>query len=382
MPALDQGGVERGTIEIARAITNAGGRALVASRGGRLEPALRRAGAEHIALDLSPKNPFAIRSNAQRIAEIVATEGVDILHARSRAPAWAGYLAAKRTGTRFITTYHGTYSEGFPGKRFYNGVMAKGDPTIAPTHFIANLIRMRHKVPSNRIVVIPRGADIESFDESLVGPERTIALARAWGVIEDSRPIVLLPGRLTGWKGHQDMIAAIAAMKARRGETAPEMICIFAGEDGGSGHARKLEAAIEAAGLQGDFRLVGHTADMEAAYKLASVVVSPSTAPEAFGRVAVEAQAMGRPVIASAHGGSLETVEDGQTGWLFPPRDVEALSRALEEALGMDDSQRAHMGLAGRARVRSLFTVQAMQAATLEVYEKAAGRPFRPTQNR
>lgn len=373
MPNLDAGGVERGTVEIAQAITEAGGRALVASAGGRLEPMLRRSGGQQFAMEIGAKMPWAINRNAKALEKIIRDEQVDVIHARSRAPAWAGWKAAQATGVPFVTTYHGTYSEDNWLKKRYNAVMANGRPTIAISAFIKDLIQSRYGLTDDQIVVIPRGADIDTFAEEMVTTERTIALAQAWGVIEDPRPIVLLPGRLTGWKGHRDMIAATAKVVAM-GET--DFQVVFAGDDGGSGYGEELEKEVVAAGLAGQLRMVGHCTDMEAAYKLAAVVVSASTDPEAFGRVSVEAQAMGRPVIASAHGGSVETVDHGNTGWLYIPGDTDALAQAICEALRLDPSGRAHMGVAGRARIRSRFTIRMMQDATLQVYERVAGRTF------
>jgi glycosyltransferase involved in cell wall biosynthesis len=342
-PTLNSGGVERGTIDIARAITAAGGRALVATAGVR---------------------------NALRLARIVRAEGVDVIHARSRAPAWAGLLAAKWTGCAFVTTYHGAYRENAPFKRLYNSVMARGRPTIAVSEFIAALIRSRH--PRAEIVTIPRGADLAVFDEERVSAERTIAAARAWGVVEDTRPIILLPGRLTRWKGQEHMIDAAAILRAQRG--AADFLVALVGGDFDSPFAHELEARIKRAGLADCVRLVGHCDDMAAAYKLAAVVVSASTEPEAFGRVAIEAQAMGRPIVATAHGGALETVEDGRSGWLYPPGDAAALAEKLNAALSLDESARAHMGLAGKARVATRFSLATMGRDTLEIYRRAAGR--------
>ncbi|MEL6584978.1 MAG: glycosyltransferase family 4 protein, partial [Pseudomonadota bacterium] len=314
-----------------------------------------------------------IRRNAKALEEIIRDEAVDIVHARSRAPAWAGERAARATKTPFVTTYHGTYSENSSLKKRYNAVMAKGQPTIAISEFIAELVQNRYKKPASEIVVIPRGADINIFAEELVSTPRTIALAERWGVADDPRPIVLLPARLSPWKGHNTLIAAAKGLKERAAAagTTPDLNIVFSG-GGSSAAADKLLKAIDDAGVNDLVRWVDHTADMEAAYKLSAVVVSASTEPEAFGRVAVEAQAMGRPVIATAHGGSLETIDAGQTGWLYPPGDATALADAIEEALALDSSGRAHMGMAGRARIRSRFTIDAMKRATLQVYEDAA----------
>jgi glycosyltransferase involved in cell wall biosynthesis len=373
LPRLDLGGVERGAVEIARAIVDAGGRALVASEGGRLAQRLETLGAELVTGPFASKNPLAMLGNAAALARIVREQGVDVIHARSRAPAWSALLAARRTATPFVTTWHGVYSERGPFKRRYNAVMAMGRPTIAISQFIADQIVARTGLDPAHIRVIPRGADMGVFSEDVVGPQRAISLAREWGLVEDSRPVVMLPGRLSRWKGHEDFIRAAAILKARRGG---DFLFLIVGDDGGSGLGERLLSLAGDLGALDVVRLVGACDDMAAAYKLASVVVSASTEPEAFGRVAVEAQAMGRPVIATDHGGARETVEHGRTGWLYPPGDADALAAAAALALDLDPSARAHMGLAGRARAANLFTVAAMQRATLAVYEEAAGRTF------
>lgn len=362
--------MERGTVEIAAAIAAAGGRALVASRGGRMEGALTRAGGVLIRLDVGAKSPLAIRRNARILADIARAEGVQIIHARSRAPAWAGWLAARETGLPFVTTWHGVYRENFPLKRLYNGVMARGRPTIAVSEFVAGLIRDRH--PRAEIVVIPRGADLAQFDASAISAERTAALASRWGLVEDPRPVVMLPGRLTRWKGQAHFVEAAARLKALRG--AEDFLFLMVGDDPDSAFGRELTRLIRARGVEGCAALAGHCDDMAAALKLSSVVVSASIEPEAFGRVAVEAQAMGRPVVAADHGGARETVEHGVTGWRYPPGDAQALAETVQQALGLDESARAHMAAAGRARVAQRFSAEAMRRATLEVYAGALAR--------
>lgn len=365
-PALEQGGVERGTVEMARAIAGAGGRALVASRGGRMEAALERAGGRLIRLPVGAKAPWAIRRNARALAEVVRAEGVEIIHARSRAPAWAGWFAARATGCAFVTTWHGVYGEDFPGKRWWNGVMARGRPVIAVSDFVAGMIRERH--PAAEVVTIPRGADTDLFDPGAVAPARTAALAAKWGLVEDPRPVVMLPGRLSRWKGQREFVAAAARLRELRG--AEDFLFLMVGGDPDGPFGRELTAAIRKAGLGGCAALAGPCDDMPAALMLASVVVSASVAPEAFGRVAVEGMAMGRPVVASDHGGARETVEDGVTGWRCPPRDAGALAAAVGRALDLDAGARARMGAAGRARVEARFTTARMQAATLAVYDR------------
>ena len=373
MPRLEMGGVERGTLEIVEAIADAGGRPLVATAGGQLEFRVERAGGEIFHMNADAKNPATLWQNARLMKRLIREEGVDVVHARSRAPAWSAYWATRQTGTPFVTTYHGTYNEDIVGKRVYNSVMARGRPVIAISDFIYNLIRERHRVPEDQIVTIPRGADISVFSEEIVGNERSITLAASWGIVEDPRAIVLMPGRLTRWKGGESVIDAAARLKAMRG---PDFLVVFVGDDDDSGFAGVLEKRIEQTGTGDVVRLTGACSDMAAAYKLSSVVISASVEPEAFGRVVVEAQAMSRPVIATAHGGARETVSHGVSGWLYPPGDDEVLAATIHQALEMDPSDRAHMGLAGRARIHSNYTVSAMQRATLRVYEQVAGRTF------
>lgn len=374
VPRLDLGGAERGTLEITEAIIRAEGRALVATRGGTLEGRVTRAGGELVHMPADSKNPLVMRRNADYLAKVIREAGVDVIHARSRAPAWSAYWAAKSTGCAFVTTYHGVYNEDFPLKRRYNAVMAKGRPVIAVSHFIQDLVLERHKVPAEDIVVIPRGADISVFSEEMVGNERAIKLAQSWGLVEDSRPVVMLPGRLTRWKGAESLIDAAARLRELRG--GPDFLILIVGDDGGSGFAATLNKRILSTNTGDCVYLVGPTTDMAAAYKLASVVVSASIEPEAFGRVVVEAQSMGKPVIATDHGGARETVMHGDSGWLYPPGDVESLAEVLDLALSLDPSARAHMGLSARVRVHAAFTIEAMQRATLAVYEQAAGRLF------
>lgn len=375
VPRLDLGGVERGTAEIAEAIMGAGGRAIVATEGGQLASRIERAGGEIVQMNAATKNPFNIWQNAGVLEALIETEGVDLVHARSRAPAWSARLAARRTNTPFVTTYHGSYSEGLPLKRWYNSVMAKGRPVIAISEHIRALVIERHRVPAEQVVVIPRGADLDTFSEEVVSGARTARLAEAWGLLDDTRPIVMLPGRLTRWKGAEKLIEAARLIKLEE-DGPPDMLFLIVGDDTESAFAASLDRQIEMAGVGDYVRILPAVSDIAAAYKLASIVVSASLDPEAFGRVAVEAQAMGRPVIATDHGGARETVAHRETGWLTPPGDAMAMAHAIREALSLDASARAHMRMSARARISARYTVQTMQRATLSVYEQATGRLF------
>lgn len=373
VPRMEMGGVERGAIEIAEAIAREGGRALIATAGGKMSPRAVKAGGEVIWMNVDTKNPLNIWQNARLLARLIQNLGIDIVHARSRAPAWSAYWATRRTGTPFITTYHGAYSEDFPFKRRYNSVMARGRPVIAVSDFIRNSVIEKHGVSADRVVVIPRGADIAVFSEEAVGNERAVKLADQWGLLDDPRPVIMLPARLSPLKGAEDLIDAADRLRAMRGN---DFLILLVGQNGGGGHGEVLRRRIDKLGVGDCVHLVGGCSDMAAAYKLASVVISASTRPEAFGRAIVEAQAMGRPVIATDHGGARETVAHGSTGWLYPPGDVARLTIELNKALNLDPSERAHMGMAARARVHSRYTVAAMQRATLDVYEQVAGRTF------
>jgi glycosyltransferase involved in cell wall biosynthesis len=366
LPALRSGGVERGTLEIAEAQIAAGFRAIVASAGGEMVPALEALGAKHITLPLTAKSPWAMWRNAAALAALARAEGVALIHARSRAPAWSALIAARRLGLPFVTTYHGAYNEGFPGKRLYNSVMARGDRVIAISHFIADLIRARHGVAESRLRVIPRGVDPRRFDPALVSPARLAALRAAWGVAE-GQPIIMLPARVTRWKGQMVLVEAMAQLPG-------DALALLVGDAAERpAFQAELQARIAGLGLQDRVRLVGHATDMPAALMLADVVVHASTDAEAFGRTVIEAQAMARPVIASDHGAPRETVAEGITGWRTPPGDAAALAAALSRALAMTDSERAALGARARAAVLSGYTTAAMQAATMATYRELLG---------
>jgi glycosyltransferase involved in cell wall biosynthesis len=367
LPALVSGGVERGTVEMTEAIVRAGGTALVASAGGPLVGAIERAGGEHVTLKLATRDPLNIWLNAGRLTRLVRHAGVQIIHARSRAPAWSARIAARRTGVAFITTYHGAYSENFPGKRRYNAVMASGDRVIAISQFIAARVLAQHRINPARLRLIPRGVDASVFDPDAVAGARIDRLARQWR-LPDGAPVVMLPARLSRWKGQSVVLEAVARL-ARR-----DVCAVFVG-DGPSREMRRLEAQAQALGLNGRMRMVGRCDDMPAAFMLADVVVHASTAPEAFGRVVIEAQAMGRPVIAADLGGPRETVQNGATGWLVPPGDAGILAEGIAHVLDLPQADRQALGQRARAAVLAHYTTAAMQDATLAVYRELLGVP-------
>lgn len=363
VPSLVSGGVERGTVDLAGALAAAGWTAYVASAGGPMEHLVARAGGHHLKLPLASKNPLVMRRNAAQLIDIIRRHKIDIVHARSRAPAWSAWSAARATRRRFVTTFHNAYPIDLPLKRWYNSVMARGERVIAISQFVGEHAASVYGVGPERLRVIPRGVDLTAFHPGRVGGERVAALATRWRVPEDVR-IVMLPGRLTRWKGGLDFVAAIARLGRR------DLCCLLVGAEQRSGFRRELEAAIGRQGLGGMFRIVEDCNDMPAAFMLSDVVVSASTDPEGFGRVIVEAQAMGRPVVATDHGGARETILPGVTGWLAPPGDPAALSAAIGEALALDDTARSVFARRAMAHVAAGYTREAMCARTIDVYEE------------
>jgi glycosyltransferase involved in cell wall biosynthesis len=363
LPSLVSGGAERGTVELAGALVAAGWTSYVASGGGPLEREIARAGAMHLTLPLASKNPLVMRRNTVELIRLIRRFGVDIVHARSRAPAWSACAAARATGRHFVTTFHNAYGARTALKRRYNSVMAQGDRVIAISDFVADHAASVYGVGRDRLRTIPRGVDLEIFDPNRVGAQRIINLACQWR-LPDGLPVVMLPGRLTRWKGGLDFIAAIATLGRR------DICCVLVGSEQRHGFRRELEAAIRDNGLAGVFRVVEECRDMPAAYMLADAVVSASRHPEGFGRIIVEAQAMGRPVVATDHGGARETIVPGATGWLAPPRDPAAIAAAIGEALALAAHERRQLAERSIAHVAARYTSEAMCARTIRVYEE------------
>ena len=333
-----------------------------------MEAELRAAGAILIALPVASKNPFTILANAGRLRSIIGEYGVGLIHARSRAPAWSAYLAAKRADIPFVTTHHGTYNAKSGLKRFYNSAMVRGDAVIANSRWTAEHLKSVHSVRAKRVEIIPRGIDIRKFDPARIAADQIRSLRENWRAANGER-IVLLPGRLTRWKGQLIFIEALAGL-ARAGRLPRDLRAVIAGDSQGRReYVEELAAAITAAGLDQQVILTEHLKDMAPALLAADIVVSASIEPEAFGRVPVEAGAMGRPVIATDHGGARETVRPGESGLLVPPGDAGALGEAIAALLALPAEKRDEMGMKGRAHVAAHFTVDTMCAKTLALYD-------------
>lgn len=366
LPSMHMGGVERGTVEVAKAIIDKGWHAIVVSAGGPMENDLRRIGAEHITLSIDTKRLSKMFSkNVKKLENIIKEKNVDIVHARSRAPAWSAKKAAKRQGVPFVTTFHGTYGLGyFELKKHYNKIMAGGDLVIAISNFISDHIKQHYKTPVEKIRLVHRGVDTEIFSPAKVSAERIMRMIKKLRIPEDKH-IVMLPGRLTRWKGQKILIEAMARLEREN------VICLLVGSSQGrKEYCKELERLAKKRGIENLIYIVEDCDDIAAAYMLADIVVSASINPEAFGRVSIEGQAMGRIVIASNHGGSKETIIDGHTGYLVAPNDAVALNNAIVKALNLNSKDRQDMSSRAIDNASKNFSKDTMCKKVLDVYEE------------
>jgi glycosyltransferase involved in cell wall biosynthesis len=375
IPRMRSGGAELGCLQVAEALVKAGHRAIVVSAGGRMVDELRAVGAVHVEMPVAAKNPVSLALNARRLAALVKNERVDILHARSRAPAWSTLAAARQTNTAFVTTYHSEYSERGRIKNAYNSVMARSDTVIAVSHHMAMLIRARYKTPETRITVIPRAFDPAKFDAALITPDRLAAVRAQFGAGPDDT-IALLAGRITRRKAQDHFVEALGLMK-QQGQALP--LAVLAGEVEKDDFKVELLARATALGVIDRIRIPGFVSDMAAAYTTASVLLNIS-AFEGLPRVALEAQAMGCPVIVSDTGPGREvaltspdTPKSAATGLRVPFADPPRLAEAVAEILG-DEPARQAMGARAAAHVRATYTLDRLTSSTLQVYETVLAR--------
>lgn len=375
VPALEIGGAERGTIDVATALVAAGWRALVVSQGGRMVADLEDAGAQHITLPMASKNPLQMAINTRSLRHIIERENVNIIHARSRAPAWSAYFAAGQADITFITTYQSIYSETFPLKRLYNSVMARGQVTIANSDYTAAIIQERHSDVAEKIEVIYRGVDLEVFSAQNITRTQRQQIFNDWQ-LDSTVKVLLLSARLTRRKGHGLLLEALARLDLA---TLPPFVCVFAGDTKDREHVvdRLVQQSLRLGLPQDMIRFVGHCEDMAAGYLAADVVLMPSTVPEAFGRVAAEAQAMGKPVIVTDIGAVGETVraqpEFGVseiTGWRITPDNPDSLAEAIVQALRMPEADIERIRQNAITFITQNYSVGKMTSATLEIYDR------------
>lgn len=363
IPALEAGGAERATIDIGLALQKAGHRPLVISSGGKMVAELKAKNIAHHTWPVHSKNPVTMLANATRLADFIRRERIDVVHARSRAPAWSALIACRTTGVPFVTTFHAAYKGKSPLKKTYNSIMARADRIIAISGFIAAHIQKNYGVDASRITTILRGIDYAAYNPANIAPSRLAELKRQWRVGDDDRAIIIMPGRLSPIKGHALLLDALHVVDAQN------YVCIFIGPDQGrSDYRAALKKQASDLNLQKNI-IWSDGVDMPAAYALADLVLSPSQVAEGFGRVPVEAQAAGVPIIATALGATAETIIDGETGWLVPPGDSAALATAIDKALAMPRVARAAMR--DKAMQNAMrFSVDDMCAKTLEVYQR------------
>lgn len=378
VPRLDTGGAELSTIEIAEALVHTGARALVATEGGRMAERITALGGEIIAMPLESKNPVTILANGRRLAHLVRAHSVALLHARSRAPAWSALMAARSTRVPLVTTYHGAYGERGRFKRLYNSVMARGDVVIANSRYTADLIRARYGALAGTPWIIPRGVDIARFSPSSIDVARRARLRAAWNVRPDQR-VILHAARLTTWKGQQSVIDAVARLNTE-GRLGDAVLVLAGDAQGRADYANGLRRRAAEQGIADCVRLVGHVEDIAAAFAIAHVTVVASIEPEAFGRAAAEALAVGCPTITTNIGAPPEIVLappetslEEATGWHVPPNDAPALAAAIAEALAMPEAERQAMSARAIASIAARFTVAAMQRQTLAAYDSLLG---------
>lgn len=368
VPELEEGGVECETVELAGYLAGKGYRSIVISQGGRMVPALTSSGCTHLTWPhIGEKSPRCLKYFLP-LRRLLVDSQVDILHLRSRLPAWIGYLAWKslpgEKRPHLVTTFHGFYSV-----NSYSAIMTKGQSVIAVSRTIADHITAAYGLRADKIDIIYGGFEENRFDPAQVGDERLKVLRNQWGIHSADIPVILLPGRITRLKGHALFIRSLAKIQHL------PWVAVCAGDlTENPDLAHELQDQIDALGLTDRVRFVGYCGDMPAALMLARVVVSASVEPESFGRIAVEAQAMGTPVIATAHGGSLETVSDRETGWLVQPGNDAEMAGAMAEAV-TDKPLSTRLGQNGRSRVNRQFTARKMFEQTVAVYERFAIQP-------
>lgn len=364
LPALVSGGVERGTVDISKAIVASGNISIVSSRGGKLENQILSHGAKYVKLPLHSKNPLVILLNSLRLALLVKKYKVDIIHARSRAPAWSAYIASKITNCKFITTFHGYYRNKGIIKKYYNSVMLRGQKVIAVSNFIKQHLLKEYQCDKSKISVIPRAVDLEYFNPKNIHISRISNLQNRF-LIPDEQFIIVFPARLTPWKGHEVLLGALSLIKDMK------IFCLIVGDTHQhSRYYKKLISLTAKLGIEDKVSFTGVVEDMPTLYMVSDLVVAPSVKSEAFGRIPIEAQSMQKIVIATKIGGYTETIIDGKTGFLVEPENPIALANKIKEVYSFTKKKKVDIGNISRKHVEAKFSLSQMQAATMKVYKK------------
>ena len=371
IPKLGYGGAETGCYDLAHYLSEKECKSIIVTSGGPLLKFIRKEKVKIIKLPVQSKNPFIILLNTLLISVIVIFNNITIVHARSRAPAWSCYLSCLLTRRKFVTTFHGTYNFTNSIKKFYNSIMVRSKLVIAGSNFIFNHINenyQKYRNPKNKLLVIFRGINLEYFNNKNISQKKLSQLINEWK-IDENKFKILLPGRLTTWKGQEKFIESLNILIEDHDKQNFQAI-ILGSDQGRNVYTKKLYNLVERYNLNQKVLFVSHCNDMPLAYSIADVVVSSSIEPEAFGRVAVEAQAMKKPIIASNIGGSKETIIDGKTGFLYKFDDPRELANNLNKIMGLDKDTLNLIGNEGRKNVSKKFDVEKMCHTTFSEYKK------------
>ena len=371
IPKLGYGGAETGCFDLAHYLPENDCPSYVVTSGGELLKFIDKKKVKLIKLPVQSKNPILILFNAIALVFIILFYNISVVHARSRAPAWSCLLATKITRRKFVTTFHGTYGFNNPIKKFYNSIMVKSNLIIAGSNFIFSHINNNYSKClglKKKFLVIFRGINVDYFDPSTILENEENQLLEDWG-LNRGKKIILMPGRLTKWKGQEVFIEAINLVNKELGHQSFYAV-ILGSDQGRNVYTKKLKRLTEQYRLTRQLRFIDHCKNMPLAYKISDLIVSASVEPEAFGRVAVEAQSMEKPIIASNIGGSNETIINNKTGFLFDSENVESLSKKIITALNLDESTLKSMGIEGRKNVIKKFNVEKMCFSTYSEYKK------------
>ena len=371
IPKLGYGGAETGCYDIAHYLPENNCKSFIVTSGGELTKFIDKKKVKLIKLPVHSKNPILILFNAIILVFIILFFNISIVHARSRAPAWSCFIATRLTRRKFVTTFHGTYNFSGKIKKFYNSIMLRSDLIIAGSNFIFSHIKENYSELINikkKLLVIFRGINVDYFDSSTTLEEDEKRLINEWG-IDREKKIILMPGRLTSWKGQELFIEAVNLVKIELGYNAFHAV-ILGNDQGRNLYKKKLVHLTEKYRLIDQIKFIDHCSNMALAYKISDIVVSASVEPEAFGRVAVEAQSMEKIIIASNIGGSNETINNDKTGLLFESGDAKSLSKRIIQALTMDEALRALMVKEGRKNVIKKFNVEKMCFSTYSEYKR------------
>ena len=370
IPNMEIGGAERTVLEITSFLKDKEFSSLVLTSGGKLIGELEKENIEVIKLKIDKKNPYSILKNFFLFIKIFREKKINLVHVRSRAPAWSAIFAAKKIGIPVLTTWHGHVSNSSFIKKIYNSIMLKGDAVIANSAYTAERISKIYNIDLNKIDIISRGVNVESFEGSKFSNTEISNMKKIWSV-DDNKIIILFPARLTRWKGHLVTIEAINLLKKEK--FFDQVIFLFAGEKAGAeNYIKKLNSLITKFKLQENIKLVERIENMPLAYHASDVVLSPSIEPEPFGRIPIEAQAAGKTIIASDHGAVKDTIKNGNnfTGFKVKPNDPQALSIAIKQSIIMDKKDLTKMHERAISNVKNNFSLENMCKKTLEVYKR------------